>query len=79
MDPTPYLAPKPAPCIVFDALPSRSERVRFHVPDGDGWRDVKPNAFSILASFHFRHGQPPARRAPGVNAILGLAAGSPRT
>ncbi len=46
MDPTPYLAPKPAPCIVFDALPSRSERVRFHVPDGDGWRDVTWGAFA---------------------------------
>lgn len=46
MDPTPYLVPKPAPCIVFDALPTRRDRVRFHVPEGDGWRDVTWGAFA---------------------------------
>lgn len=40
MDPTPYLALEPAPRIVFNALPLRRERPRFHVRQGEQWRTI---------------------------------------
>ena len=37
MDVTPYLDPKPAPRVVFDALAERGDRVRFYTPDPVTW------------------------------------------
>ena len=46
MDITPYLEPKIAPRALFDALPERSARVRFLVPEGNDWRSVTNGAFA---------------------------------
>ena len=40
MDPTPYLELRPAPQIVFQALPERRLQTRFHVREGGDWRAV---------------------------------------
>ncbi len=47
MDVTPFLEPKIAPRVVFDALPERRSRVRFMLPTPDGdWRGVTWGAFA---------------------------------
>jgi long-chain acyl-CoA synthetase len=47
MDVTPYLELKPAPKVVFDALPERRSRPRFMLPTEDGdWRVVTWGAFA---------------------------------
>lgn len=46
MDVSPYLELKPAPRFIFDPLSARSERPRFMVPDGDGWRAITFGAYA---------------------------------
>ncbi len=47
MDVSPYLELKPAPKVVFDALPERRSRPRFMLPTEDGdWRVVTWGAFA---------------------------------
>ncbi|MBL8957768.1 MAG: long-chain fatty acid--CoA ligase [Myxococcaceae bacterium] len=81
MDVTPYLEIKPAPRVVFDALPERRTRVRFMLPTPDGdWRAVTWGAFAtqirrcalFLASAGLKPGDRAAIFAP--NSVEWLSA-----
>jgi long-chain acyl-CoA synthetase len=49
MDITPFLALKPAPRALFDALPARASRARFMVPSSDGgWSQITWADYALL-------------------------------
>src|SRR5688572_25796949 len=81
MDVTSYLAVRPAPCAVLDALPARADQVRFRVRNPDGsWTAVTWGEFGAqiraAAALVIEAGVQPGERVAvfGANSVAWAAA-----